>query len=472
MNELNEVASKTTTSGNGTFRPINAPGRIIAPKLNRTVPIRGLDGLRGGQSDGGFNFQGIDSLGAPIKGFVQTEDAVLAANELERAGISVQKLTERRGPRKKYRRPRGVEFATLAEQFGDLMEVGESPTQICRLLAYAQTNKVLADALLDAGELIINGRSLSEAFAAQKDPKGEPLFPVTFICALRIGEEVGTATDAESGANRSAFLLTLHRFAEAEKKADAIRNSIRSALMYPIAVVVFCIIAVAVVLYFVMPKMVELYNSLLTGEDAQLPLITRIMIGASDFFTSWWGIGTVVLALILLLYFWRWTKSPAGSASIKVAALRFPVFGSFFRHYYAAQTLRTLAMLSSGIPSMTERFLVAAETSTNPEYSQMLMHVRHRFMTESTDLHKLFMPYPFLMGNEFGGVLLTFEKTADMQNTFHNYAKVVETRAERELARVLFWFQNFAIVPVGAFVGFIIAALYSPMFELAGRLGH
>jgi type IV pilus assembly protein PilC len=149
-----------------------------------------------------------------------------------------------------------------------------------------------------------------------------------------------------------------------------------------------------------------------------------------------------------------------------------PVFGSFFRHYYAAQTLRTLAMLSSGIPSMTERFLVAAETSTNPEYAQMLMHVRHRFMTESTDLHKLFIPYPFLMGKEFGGVLLTFEKTADMQNTFHNYAKVVETRAERELEKVLFWFQNFAIVPVGIFVGFIIAALYSPMFELAGRLGQ
>src|SRR5262249_23940038 len=219
-------------------------------------------------------------------------------------------------------------------------------------------------------------------------------------------------------------------------------------------------------------KMVELYNALLTGEDAKLPLITWIMIGASDFLISWWGIGTMIGVVIVLLYFWRWARSPGGSNALKAAALSWPVFGSFFRHYYAAQTLRTLAMLSSGTPSMTERFLVAVEVSTNPEYAKMLMHVRHRFMTESTDLHKLFIPYAFLMGKEFGGVLLTFEKTADMQNTVHNYAKVVETRAERELARVLFWFRNFAIVPVGAFVGFIIAALYSPMFELAGRLGH
>lgn len=469
MNELNEIAGN---SGSGpAIRPLGTAGRF-APNVNRTGRIKGIDRLDAAHSDGGYNFSGIDSLGGPVKGFVQTEEAALAANELERAGISVQSLKERRGPRKKNRRPTSIEFATLAEQFGDLMEVGESPTQVCRLLSFAQTNKVLSDALLDASELIINGRSLSEAFAAQTDHKGEPLFPITFICALRIGEEVGTAADADSGINKSAFLLTLHRFAEAEKKAEAIRASIRSALMYPIAVIAFCIVAVGVVLYFVMPKMVELYTTLLTGEDAKLPLITRIMIGASDFVTSWWGIGTMIIVVIALLYFWRWSNTPAGSDAIKVAALRMPVFGSFFRHYYAAQTLRTLAMLSTGIPSMTERFLVAAETSTNPEYAQMLMHVRHRFMTESTDLHKLFIPYPFLMGKEFGGVLMTFEKTADMQNTFHNYAKVVETRAERELQAVLFWFQNFAIVPVGIFVGFIIAALYSPMFELAGRLGH
>jgi type IV pilus assembly protein PilC len=423
-------------------------------------------------SENGFNYVGKDSLGRQVKGFVQTTELKLAQNELERAGIRVQSIVSRRGIRKKSRKPTGVEFATLAEQFGDLMEVGQSPTQICRLLAYAQTNQMLADALLDAAELVINGRSLSEAFAAQRDNKGEPLFPITFICALRIGEEVGSASDLDTGESKSAFLLTLHRFAEAQKKSDAIRSSIRSAMMYPVAVVVFCIGAVGIVEYFVMPKMVELYNSLLTGADQQLPLITRIMIGGSDFLTSWWGLIAILGVLIGSIFFYRWSKSKPGSDSLKVMALRAPVFGSFFRHYYAAQTLRTLAMLSSGIPSMSERFAVAAETSDNPEYAAMLLHVRNRFMTESTDLHKLFMPYPFLMGKEFGGVLMTFEKTADMQGTFHNYAKVVETRAERELARVLFWFQNFAIVPVGVFVGFIVAALYSPMFELAGRIGH
>ena len=458
-----------------TVRPFNTTVHRISIEPNLGRPLAAVPAQIGdydlSRSEGGFNFTGVDSLGSPVKGFVQTTEPELAAKELERAGVRVESIRERSGSQKKNRRPTSVEFATLAEQFGDLMEIGESPTQVCRLLSYAQTNRVLADALTNAGELVINGWTLSEAFAAQRDPHDKPLFPITFICALRIGEEVGTAADAESGINKSAFLLTLHRFAEAEKKADAIRSGIRSALMYPVAVVGFCVIAVAIVLYFVMPRMVDLYTSLLSGEDAQLPFITRIMIGASDFLTSWYGIIFMIFVVIGVIAFVRWSRTKEGSDRLKVASLRFPVFGSFFRHYYAAQTLRTMAMLASGIPSMTERFLVAAETSTNPEYAQMLMHVRHRFMTESTDLHKLFVPYPFLMGKEFAGVLLTFERTADMQNTFHNYAKVVEVRAERELEKVLFWFQNFAIVPVGIFVGFIVAALYSPMFELAGRIG-
>ncbi|MEP7212301.1 MAG: type II secretion system F family protein [Acidobacteriota bacterium] len=477
MNELNNSVESSSDGQNvSSVRPFNSPLRRSASTVVRPIAaprtgtsVAGAMDLE--RSDGGFNFSGTDSLGNPVKGFVQTPEAALAEKELERAGISVESISERRGARQKNRRPTSVEFATLAEQFGDLMEIGESPTQVCRLLSYAQTNKVLSDALINAGELVINGWSLSEAFAAQRDPKDQPLFPITFICALRIGEEVGTAADAESGINKSAFLLTLHRFAEAEKKAEAIRSSIKSAMMYPVAVIGFCIIAVAIVLYYVMPKMVELYQGLLTGENAQLPFITRVMIAGSDFLTSWWGIGFMILSILGIVAFARWSKTKEGSDKLKTMSLRLPVFGSFFRHYYAAQVLRTMAMLASGIPSMTERFLVAAETTTNPEYARMLLHVRHRFMTESTDLHKLFMPYPFLMGKEFAGVLMTFERTADMQNTFHNYAKVVEVRAERELEKVLFWFQNFAIVPVGIFVGFIVAALYSPMFELAGRIG-
>lgn len=457
---------RTTNKDMNEPRAFQNQGAPLAVEVDETY-----DPLDISRSATGFNYSGIDSLGAEIDGFVQTTDVELARNELQRAGIRVTSITPRRVVRQKVKKPTLIDFASLAEQFGDLMEIGEPPTAVCRMLAQTQTNKYLAEALINASELIRNGWSISDAFAAQRDKDGESLFPVTFICALRIGEEVGSSTDEDTGESKSAFLLTLKRFAETQKKADAIRQGIRNALMYPLAVIGFCIIASGIVLYFVMPRMVLLYTSLLSGDNAQLPLITRILIGTSEFLLSWWGIGLMLLVTIAIVYFVTWARTKHGMDSLKIASLKMPLFGRFFRNYYAAQTLRTLAMLSGGIPSMSERFAIAAETSTNPVYAEMLMHIRNRFMVESIDLHKLFMPYPWLMGKEFNGVLLTFEKTADMQGTFHNYAKVVETRAERDLEKIMFWFQNFAIVPVGIFVAVILIALYSPMFGLAERLG-
>jgi type IV pilus assembly protein PilC len=444
-----------------------------AAAADRPALAQDFDPLDVTKSATGFDYKGIDSLGVQISGFVQTTDMDLAVKELRRAGVEVTSIVPRKMVRTKAKRPSMMDFAQLADQFGDLMEIGENPVQVCRLLAYTQTNKILQVALLNIGERVMNGWSLSEAFASQRDDKGEPLFPVTFICALRIGEEIGTAMNAESGESQSAFLLTLKRFAEAEKKSDKIRSSIRSALMYPAAIIVFAVLASGIVLYFVMPRMVEMYTGLLsTNQDQTLPLVTRVLISASDFMLSWWGIVFTILVVGLILYLASWSRTAKGSDWFKVKSLSMPVFGQFFRYYYSAQTLRTLALLSAGIPSIGERFSIAAETSQNPVYAEMLLHIRERLMVESIDLSKLFVPYPWLMGKEFTGVIMTFEKTADMQGTFHNYAKVVETRAERELDKVLFWLQNFAIVPVGIFVAFILIALYSPMFELAGRLGQ
>src|SRR5512139_1359950 len=143
-NPFTPLAQPTTATP---IRPI-APGRVVSDFD---------DPFEMGRSEAGFNFTGIDSLGEPVKGFVQTPEIDLATKELERAGIRVQAISPRRGLKQTKRRPTGVEFATLAEQFGDLMEIGESPTQVCRLLSYAQTNKVLAEALMNAGELVMNG---------------------------------------------------------------------------------------------------------------------------------------------------------------------------------------------------------------------------------------------------------------------------------------------------------------------------
>src|SRR5690606_1557907 len=118
MSEIKNPFQTATTSAPTAFAPQAAarPGPV--------APVGGSDadlfGMR--QSESGFNFSGIDSLGEPVKGFVQTSDLELASNGLERAGIRVYSINPRSGRRQTNRRPTSVEFATLAEQFGDLME--------------------------------------------------------------------------------------------------------------------------------------------------------------------------------------------------------------------------------------------------------------------------------------------------------------------------------------------------------------
>src|SRR5258708_5439946 len=153
MNEVNKTISAAAGASSSGFGP-NTNGQGATPFSQPGGTYAGLPQAANpydlDHSENGFNFVGEDSLGELVRGFVQTTEAGLAEKELERAGIRVQSLTAKRGVKKKHRRPTGVEFATLAEQFGDLMEIGESPTQVCRLLSYSQTNPMLADALLNA----------------------------------------------------------------------------------------------------------------------------------------------------------------------------------------------------------------------------------------------------------------------------------------------------------------------------------
>ena len=165
MNEVRD-AFRSAAPGSANAMGVNASGEAVNPAFSsgRGMPAD-IDRYEVSYSDNGYDFVGEDSLGEPVKGFVQTSEADLAEKELERAGIRVESIKPKRGLKRNNRRPTAIEFATLAEQFGDLMEIGESPTQVCRLLSFSQTNALLGEALLNASELVINGRSLSEAFA-------------------------------------------------------------------------------------------------------------------------------------------------------------------------------------------------------------------------------------------------------------------------------------------------------------------
>lgn len=430
------------------------------------------------ESKYGFKFSGVDSVGHAISSYVSTQNPVIARQELERAGIRLTSLSPYRPiwmvwRREKNKLPSKTELATFAEQFGDMFEAGEKASLICSLIAKTHQNKLFARALLNVSDRMSEGYTMADSFAGQYDEKGRPVFPITFCHAIKIGEDIGGAKDLDTDKSVSTITLMLQNFAADTKKAQQLFSDIFGALMYPAGLGIVTIVMLAVMMIFVIPQMKMIYESL-SSKDSKLPWITQILIDVSDFCVSYPGLAFFAVLIVGAVLFYRWIKTPAGSEKIARWSLKLPFpfhsFSELLIQHNAAMLLRNMSMLSAGGSDLPTRFKEAAATTENPEFKEMLLNILQKLYVDKLSLSEIFAPYERLMGIEFKTVLITYEKQGDMQRQFHNYAKVLEQRAERKVKIIVHVFQNYSIIPIAAVIGFIVIALYAPMFELIGRM--
>lgn len=423
-------------------------------------------------SDGGYKWRGVDALGREFKLESYARTAAEAEKELVDAGIQVTGLKPKTIARKKRHLPKHQELASFARNFGEQIEAGNTPQQIIKMLAEAEVNDTMADALRGAYNALQNGRQLHEAFALQQDHKRRSVFPRELISALDIGESIGATTNKDTGKKESGLLVTLGRFADGQEKAQKIKSSIRSAMMYPAIVAIVAIGAIAVVTIFVMPIMKGMYEALLQGKDTQLPFLTRVMIGLSEFVWSWWGLFSIIGVIAAFAFFIKWWKSPAGQEFKGRHIIFLPGVGNFYRMLYASQLLRYLSMLSAGGLEIKQQMKLAGETTQNPVYREMLENLHYQYRVQGKAITPMFKPYLLLFGREFLGTLLTADESGDPSGPFHRYAQILEIRVNRQLEDVLMILKTVIIFPIGLIVALIVAAIILPFFELAGRISQ
>lgn len=424
-------------------------------------------------SIGGYVWIGYDALGRKNKLETYATTAQSAERELHKINIQVASLKPIRMRRRTRHLPALQELASLARNFGEQIEAGNTPLQICKMLAEADPNETISEALRGVVNALMNGRELHEAFEMQLDQKGCPVFETEFVSAIQIGVKIGAVSNMDTNKKESGLLMTLRRYAEAKEKKDKIRSSIRSAMMYPFGVAVIALAAIAVVTIWVMPVMENMYKALLSGKaDVLLPLPTRIMLALSHFMWSFYGFLLIALAIGLIFLFFKWWKTAAGQDFKGRNIIRLPGIGQFYRMLYASQLLRYLSMLSDGIGDIGARFNLAAETAENPVYREMLLNFAYLSRTQGTEITPMFKPYLWLFGREFLGALMTADTTGNHAAPFYQYAQVLEIRTSRQLETVLGILKMVVILPVGLVVGGIIAAIILPFFELAGRLAQ
>lgn len=285
-----------------------------------------------------FEYQAIDRAGKAVKGTIDADNLRAARQKLRTRKIfptelregQVQTAREQKDILKKFRSERVSlqERAVATRQLATLLGAGLPLVSALQALTEQCDSATFKRVLVDVREKVQEGITLSRALA------GHPrTFPSLYINMVAAGEASGTL---------HTVLINLADYQEASVN---LRNKVRSALIYPIIMLIFCGLVVVGLFIFVIPNIVEIFEK----QGAELPLPTQIMIGISEFLTGFWFLIPVFFIGVFLLARWYY-RQERGREVVDNLLLKLPIFGNIYIKVLTARTTLTLgALLQSGV---------------------------------------------------------------------------------------------------------------------------
>ncbi|WP_246940871.1 type II secretion system F family protein [Bacillus pinisoli] len=339
-------------------------------------------------------------------------------------------------------------FVIYLRQFATLLKAGISVVDATKILAQQTASKALKRILLNVEEDLQSGLALSQA--ANKYKK---VFTPMFINMVRAGEASGTLDE------------TLERLADHYEKQHYTKQKIISALAYPLVVAV---IALAVVI-FLLVQVVPTFVSMFEGFNAELPLITQFVLGASEFMQRfWWLVVLVIFLMYGLVMLLRQEKST--KYYLDYIQLKIPIFGPMFQKAAIARMTRTLSSLFSSSVPILQAMSIVENVVENEVMAKVISESRNSLergvsLTEPMKKHWAFPPLVTQMiaiGEETGSLDAMLGKVADF------YEKEVESTTDRLKSLI----EPIMIVLLSGIVGTIVTAIIVPMFDIFNKINY
>ena len=397
-----------------------------------------------------FTFTGKNAAGAKINGERVAENKQVLKAALARERISTVTIKEK-----------GKEFAfpTLGSskvpvkdvaiffrQFSVMIDAGLPLVQCLEILAANQENAAFQKTLTGVRTTVEGGATLSSAM--KQYPK---VFDDLTVNMIDAGETGGILD------------LILQRLAAYVEKAVKLKSAVKSALIYPVAVISIAVIVVGCLLKFVVPIFSNLFASL----DVTLPLPTRIVMGLSAAVQHYWWV-VFVLGIGGVFAVKQLKKDPRGRVLWDGMLLKLPVFGMVLRKIAVARFSRTLGtLLTSGV-SILEALTITAKTSGNAVLEQALMKVRKAIEEGRTivDPLKESGVFPNMVCQMIG----VGEATGAMDAMLQKIADFYEDEVDAATRDMLAMLEPLLIAFLGVAVGGIVISLYMPLFAMIAKL--
>ena len=388
-----------------------------------------------------YLWEGKDKSGRIIKGQMRAGGTALVNVTLRRQGIVVTKVAKQRIGRGGRVSEKDVTLFT--RQMATMMKAGVPLLQSFDIVGKGHANPAVARLLMSIKTDVETGSSLAAAF--RKFPLH---FDALFCNLVAAGEQAGILESL------------LDRLATYKEKILAIKSKIKSALFYPIAVIVVAFIIMAVIMIFVIPA----FKSVFTSFGADLPAPTLLVMGISDFFVHYWYIIFPAIIGGVWGFLELWKRSVPVQIFMDRWSLRIPVFGDLIRKSTIARWTRTLStMFAAGVP-LVEALDSVGGASGNYVYFQATKEIQRKVSTgtslttsmQESNVFPNMVVQMVSIGEESGALDAMLSKVADF----------FEAEVDDAVEALSSLMEPMIMVVLGVLIGGMVIAMYLPIFKI------
>jgi type IV pilus assembly protein PilC len=407
-----------------------------------------------------FAFRAMDTAGAATAGELEADSKAQVGEQLRQRGLIVLDVSEKSQPLKLEElltRWKGVdmrELAVFSRQFATLVASGMPMIRSLQTLEEQTQDDRIREAIGGVRGDVEAGSTLERAM--ERYPE---VFDRLFRAMVRSGEESGRLEEA------------LDRVAFQVEKSDGLRRQVKSALMYPVLIFGFAVVVLLAVVAFVIPVFVTIFEELAEEnpeEAGGLPLPTHVCVLASEAITGYWFV-LLPLTVFSIFGFFRWKKTKSGKEMWDRFLLRVPFkIGDVIQKIALARWSRTFAgSVSAGVP-MLQAIKLTGETSGNIVVEQAMEDVyasakRGGSLAGPIERNPIFPPM-------VGHMVAVGEETGQLETMLSKIADFYETEVDAKVKALTALIEPIMIVFVGGVVGFIVIAMYLPIFSIYEKI--
>ena len=395
-----------------------------------------------------FAYKARSRQGEILEDKMEGNDQMSVAMTLRQQGLLVIDIKEQGVGQKDilepFKKVKLSDLVVFTRQFATMINAGLPIVRALYVLSEQTDNKKLKETLDDIRKEVEAGLALSEAL--EKHPK---VFSKLYTEMVRAGEIGGILDDV------------LLRVAGQLEKDQELRRKVKSAMTYPIVVLVLAILAASFMLIFIVPIFAQMFEDL----GGTLPLPTRIAMGLSDILTSIWGVFVYAGLIGGVVFFLRWRKTENGRKAVDPAMLKLPAkIGDIILKVALARFARTLGTLSAAGVPILQSLEITATSSGNYVIEQALLKSREairegRPIYQPLEEEWVFPPMVTRM-------IAVGEETGDVDGMLAKIAQFYESEVDAAVKGLTSIIEPLMIVVVGGIVGGIIVAMYLPMFQI------